>query len=190
MIDKAKEIYLRWINLDLKQREAEKLPSDVDNLSIQLQVPVEIMRHWGLQEELGKDVSGQIIDEEEETRGRPKLPTDERGNYDSSAWLRQRTHKADLNLIKAMGKGNTNALKLYYQLTGQLVEKQEVKFGLNADEINRRNLEADRIYDEWLNKNKGIERGTGQGVENLPETPRLLSKQTCPDTEQEHGKDS
>lgn len=58
------------------------------------------------------------------------------------------------NLLTACASGNAQALKIYHQLTGDLVEKQEVdvKIGLSADEITRRNLEADRQLEQWGKK--------------------------------------
>jgi len=47
-------------------------------------------------------------------------------------------------LYIAASKGNPNSAKILAQMKGWLIEKSEVKIGLSADEIARRNLEADR----------------------------------------------
>ena len=44
----------------------------------------------------------------------------------------------------AINDHNAFAAKTYLQAKGEFVEKAEVKLGLSADEISRRNLEAER----------------------------------------------
>lgn len=67
-------------------------------------------------------------------------------SYNSESFLDERSYKVDKALMTACERGNATALRTYYQLTNRLIEKseQEVKIGLSADEITRRNLEADR----------------------------------------------
>ena len=74
------------------------------------------------------------------------LATMDKKEYDSEAYLRDRTPEADKALLQSMKNGNSSAIKLFYQLLDRLVEKKEekIEIGLSADEIARRNLEADR----------------------------------------------
>ncbi len=65
------------------------------------------------------------------------------------------------NLFR-LSKKNSNAAKVWLQATNNLVEKAEVKIGLTADEIARRNIEADRRI------------RVGHRVESVPEKPPLL----------------
>ena len=83
--------------------------------------------------------------------------------YNSLAFLKSRSRTADENLMRACAEGSPAALKLYKQLTGDLVEKQEVKIVLTADEIARRNLEAERQLK------------VGYRVEEVQDEPPLLS---------------
>ena len=73
-----------------------------------------------------------------------KDPVERKSKEASQGWLKGKGHEINEALIQSCKGGNAQSLKLFFQLTEQLVEKQEVKIGLNADEIARRNLEADR----------------------------------------------
>ena len=63
---------------------------------------------------------------------------------------------------KALG-GTVSAQELFAKLKGRLVEQHEVKIGLSADEIARRNLAAER------------ELQAGHRVEEVQKEPSLLS---------------
>lgn len=89
--------------------------------------------------------------------------------YDSEEGLRSRTEDVDLALLAACKDGNAQALKLYFQLTNRLIEKQEINVGLTADERIRRELQAEREIREWER------RMAGQGTEEVPKEPPLLS---------------
>ena len=83
------------------------------------------------------------------TRPTEEIFTFQEKDYDSDTWLRGRTKEADTALIRSCASGNAASLKLFNQLINRLVEKQEVKIGLTADEIAKRNLEADRRIKEF-----------------------------------------
>ena len=72
------------------------------------------------------------------------------GDYDSEAWLRNRTAEADKALILACKRGSPSALKLLYQLLDRLTEKTEhkVELGLSAAEHIGIAREADRRIQE------------------------------------------
>lgn len=91
-------------------------------------------------------------------------------SYDPEDWLKNRTEEADRALMVACANGNAAALKLFNQLTNRLVEKseQKVEIGLSADEIARRNLEAERRVTEF---------GSGYRVESLSSKPPLLPQE-------------
>jgi len=94
--------------------------------------------------------------------------------YDSKAYLESRSQEVDDNLLKACKKLSPSALKVYYQILGKLIEKSEteVKIGLTADELARRNLEAERRVND-------VGRGAGHRVESVPEKLPLLPDQVC-----------
>ena len=64
-----------------------------------------------------------------------KVPIEE--SYDSQEWLDGKTDKADKALLRACEQGNAQALKIYYQLTQRLIEKQEVTHDFSAADYNR-----------------------------------------------------
>jgi len=86
-------------------------------------------------------------------------------DYASDAYLNDKTEVVDKALISACEDNNAQALKIFYTLNKRLVERTEVKVGLTADELTRRNLEAERQLREG-----------GYRVEEVPKKPALLPK--------------
>jgi len=106
--------------------------------------------------------------------------------YDSEKALEKKLKAIDDSLMERSMAGNTNALKIYYQRLGLLTEKTEVKIGLSADEIARRNLDARRELE-----GQGYVRGEeGQGVEKVQDESSLLHDQLCLDSGQGEAGDS
>ena len=81
--------------------------------------------------------------QEVELGGKPAI-----SHKKTSKWLHAQGETVNEALIGACRQGNAQALKLFFQLTDQLVEKQDIKVGLSADEIAKRNLEADNQLKE------------------------------------------
>ena len=99
-------------------------------------------------------------------------PRTEEGEYDSTAWLKERTPEADEALIKACKSGSPSALKLLYQLLDRLVEKAEQKVEVQFDstELAKRHIENRK----WLRDNGYMgDDGVGQVQ---PVTPLLPDK--------------
>jgi hypothetical protein len=85
-------------------------------------------------------------------------------NYDPEGELFKNYQKVDKALMKACERGSPGALKIFYQLTNRLVEKTEnTNLDLTADDITRRQLEAERRLREL-----------GYRVEDVPDEPTLL----------------
>jgi len=84
-------------------------------------------------------------------------------------------------LVREIQNGKVTANEAFWKLLGEFIEKTEhkVELGLSADEIARRNFEADRQL-----------RDGGYRVEEVSEKPPLLSEQVCVDNKQEHSPDS
>ena len=70
------------------------------------------------------------------------------GEFDSSKFLADKGKEANLGLLTAMRRGDASALRLYYQLQGELDKPPEETKGLNADEIASRVSIALRELDE------------------------------------------
>lgn len=99
-------------------------------------------------------------------------------DYDSEAWLKDRSRVADEALLGACEKGNANALRTYYQLTKRLVEKQEVTHSFNASDIFKAVSEARAELDAGRDVHQ--DQGVGKvpnGLSLLPENLRLSSGQ-------------
>ncbi len=82
-------------------------------------------------------------------------------------------------------EGSVKAAELLLKAKGYLIEKREdkVTIELSADEIARRNLNAER-------ENQDFERGmAGYRVETVQAKPQILSNQLCLYPEQEHSQD-
>ena len=103
-------------------------------------------------------------------------------NYNSVDWLNNRSREADEALIRAVEKGNSAALKLYYQLTGKYIEKAEYehKFTISADELIKRALAANRRARE-LDDRRSPE---------VLEQPALLLDGICVDSGQDKQENS
>ena len=81
---------------------------------------------------------------------------------------------------RVMEKGDHNAAFRFAQIKGWITEKKEIRVGLNADEVARRNLEAERQLREG-----------GYRVGEVQEKPPVLHDELCPPTGQgESGCDS
>lgn len=66
--------------------------------------------------------------------------------------------------VDAMSSGAGKGEKeLAVKMLGMLIERQEVSIGLTADEIARRNFEADRELEEWDRSRRKV----GQGMEKV-----------------------
>lgn len=91
------------------------------------------------------DLKQTVLDAWDKAEGKSPVKT----RQSSQSWLKARGGEINEALIQSCKDGNAQALKLFFQLTEQLVEKQEVKIGLTADEIARRNFEAERELQEW-----------------------------------------
>jgi len=88
------------------------------------------------------------------------------GNEDDLALI-EKIQKMDEAVYNAATVGKVSRMaELWYKRHGLLVDKSEskVKIELSADDVTRRNLEADRELRE-----------SGYRVEKVPEKPRLLS---------------
>lgn len=99
-----------------------------------------------------------------------------RDSYDSQAWLEHRTADADNALLEAIRAGKVGAFELFYKLMDRLKDKTEteIRFGLTADEVSRRNIEAGNRLREG-----------GFTVADVPDVPALLSEDIRSDSESE-----
>ncbi len=105
-----------------------------------------------------------------------------RFEYDSKAYLRSRSQEVDEALLEACKKGNANALKVYKQILGELVEKSPIEVKIyNATD----HFEAYREAEQRVSK---LRRGAQRDI-SLQPRPVLLSKEIRVDTEQEHSQD-
>ena len=108
--------------------------------------------------------------------------------YDSNKWLVGRTPKADQALLRAVQKGNAQAIRTFYQLLNRLTDKSEVevKIGLSAEEHRRIKREGDRRLQGELGERAsrtGSLLGRIQGV-------HILSEEVCLDNQSEHSQES
>lgn len=98
--------------------------------------------------------------------------------YDSQTWLEKRTPDADRALLEAIQNGKVGAFELFYKLLDRLKDKSEteIRFGLTADEVARRNLEAERQLREG-----------GFGVAEVLDESALLSQDIRENQGQQEG---
>lgn len=109
---------------------------------------------------------------------------DKSDDYTAEDWkkyLQSQKLIAAKHLVGEVQQGKVTAIEAFFKLLGEFIEKTEhkVELGLSADEIARRNFEADRQL-----------RDGGYRVAEVSEKPPLLPEQVCVDNKQEHGSDS
>lgn len=84
-----------------------------------------------------------------------KDPKERKVKQASQSWLKDQGHDINEALIQACKSGNAQALKLFFQLTEQLTEKQEITVGLTAEQHSRIDQEADKRIQQL---NRGTDR--------------------------------
>ena len=163
------------------ERERQGLPITVTDIAKHLGVKRKTVTRW--LKELPEYIEGKVQEEEElgkcdiirkvqKSIYSDSLPKTEEGEYDSTAWLKERTPEADEALIMACKSGSPSALKLLYQLLDRLVEKTEQKVDVKVDatELAKRHIENRK----WLRDNGYMgDDGVGQVQ---PVTPLLPDK--------------
>lgn len=113
--------------------------------------------------------------------------TEEEIDADPVLWWKKRRQEIDKAILDSAKKGNAQSQKLAKQLAGELVEKQEIRIGLTADELTRRNLEAERQLRE---AGFNIRRDDGHRMAQVQDESSLLPGQVCLDSESQHGQHS
>ena len=100
----------------------------------------------------------------------PVTAVDENGDevYNSDFFLHKNLQYVDGLLLRGCEKLNPNSLKLFFQRAGVLIERSEVKIGLSAEEVARRNLESIRTLREG-----------GFGVDEMQVKPGILPENVC-----------
>ncbi len=165
MITKLETI--KMLKLTPLQRRDKGLPESLDDVAKAVGKHIVTIRKW--KKEFVDNPFADVIAKTTPTKAvRPSK------NYDSKKTLQGRSEEVDAALFRAVAAGKTEAIKLYKQLVGDLIEKKEVTFGLSADEITRRNLEAER-------RSRDFRDGSGYRVEDLSEGLSVLPKEICED---------
>ncbi len=134
---KAKYAATKILVLDRQERLEKGLPHTDKMIARHVGVTRDTIDRW-------KKEIPQTITEME----KPKVTTDILGDalhdYDSDTWLKENIKKVNKALIKSCDAGSPASLKIYYQLTKQLIEESKITHEISADEVARRNLEAAR----------------------------------------------
>jgi len=103
--------------------------------------------------------------------------------YNSDIWLNEQEMVADESLVKACEKGNSSALRIYYQRTQKLLDKKEetIKYEPSPDEYIRLAQRVVQGLKDSCRETGGVCPICGFG-QALYDAPRL-------DTEREHEED-
>jgi len=153
LVEKRK-MAVEWFGMTPEERLRAGLPPDQTALRRYLKVGSTAMKEWQalFLERKNREIIGRTFEPEEESPDEVQ---------------------AVLEALRKMAIDGKNAFaaKTFLQAKGVFVEKTESKVihELSADEIARRNLEADRELREWR-------RTSGQGMEKVPKEPPLLSQ--------------
>ena len=138
IIATKKKVALEWFGMTDVERFKSGLPLDKQKLARHLKVGGTTIKDWEAKyyaNKIGEELeaSGHLTEEEVIDL-----------NFDPEKWFQETRRERYEALLKACKTGNAQAIKLAAQLANELVEKQEITVGLSADEIARRNLEAER----------------------------------------------
>ncbi len=155
-----------WYNLSETEREARGLPKNKMGMVKYLAVSYPTILTWAKRLDSPKLTDEQIEDSE----------FDENNPLE---WWRKQNLRINKAIVASAIKGNSMSQKLAKQLSGELVEKREVKIGLKSDDYFRIIQEAEQRVRGESDRDRGGE----------TESSLLLSESGVY-SEQEHNKDS
>ena len=143
LIKTKKKVALEWFAMDEVERFKASLPMDKQKLAKHLRVGLTTIKDWESRYYANK------IGENLEEAG--KLPA----VVDEQEYARDEVQEVldALHQMATVGK-SAFAAKTFLQAKGEFVEKSEVKLGLTADEIARRNLGAEQELKQWLKQGR------------------------------------
>jgi len=139
-LEAKRKMAFEWFNMGDTDRFRAGLPLDKQKLARHLRVGKTTIQEW--EQKYYAERLGKQLHEEEVIRKKRTQPKEE--PYDSEKYLNGKTDVVDQALIEACEQNNAQALKIYYQLTKRLIEKQEVTHKLDGDYIARQYFEARR----------------------------------------------
>lgn len=180
-----REIFQRWHMMTKAERIRNGLPIHYKILSQQLGVGGPTLTRWRRELEESGLFTPKGRDGRPKGSKRPReLPQEmlsQLGPVETGFWTEERVEAVNKAILESAQHGNANAQKLAKQLSGELVEKKEIKIVLNADDYFRIRREAQAR----------IQRLTGEGNGDrglLPESALLLPEDGV-HTEHEHDED-
>ena len=134
----TKAEFLEWYELTKPERVARGWPEEQKAMALHLGVSYRTVGFWVSEYARlyqAPDVPAEESEEEAEA--------EEDGVHDSKAWWTKRTLEMDRALYKEAIAGNVRAIELVKKMRGEFDNpKSQGEDGLNADEIQRRNLVA------------------------------------------------
>ena len=147
-----------------KERVRIGEPRSLTDLAEKYGEPVEKFYEWAALTEKSNNLIPEAVREEVE---RTEVESKKEDKVEGDIEVEKKVRKY---LMKACERGNAQACATLLRLMGKLVEKQEVRIGLTADEIARRNRIADLELAEF-------ERGEARpGVAKVSTELSLLPK--------------
>jgi len=159
-----------WYVLTQRQRHAKKLPVTrfelAESMGIEVTQIDAVVHGWRLE-------NPDFKHEQSEKEVKLEDFEDTTGDFDIKKYLNAHKKQIADDLIKACGNNNATALRLYNQLTGDLVERPEIEvnLGFNAKQI---------IHEQQ----RARQRAEDEGMVTVPAEPRILLEEVCQDTEQ------
>lgn len=128
-LEKKKAIVLDWLEIP----QPKRVPRNPKDLAKQLDIDIQLIKEWTTEAKVEKQM----------LRVETKVQERKEKAYNSKDYFLSKKKELDEGMVKAVGRGNAQMAKLIKQLTGELVEKQEVTHkGLSADDISRLSKKA------------------------------------------------
>ena len=154
-----RDLAFQWLNLGREERIASNLPTNQKDFAYSIGIGTTKMKEYR-REFFALNMKGRIDHSYNNGEGQNNAEI----SGDERLALARKVY------TDAMRQGASAKDKdLAVRMLGMLIDRQEVKVGLSADEIARRNTEAERELEEWHR------RKAGQGVEEVQEGHPLLS---------------
>ena len=142
-----KALYFNWLEMNKAERQSKGLDFGRKDLAVQYNLAATTLVKWekeyygGMRakEALAEDLV--VIRKDAELKAKAQIEAETPPKTEEEEWEDFKEH-----LRKQAMKPNASApvMTLYANLEGKLIDKKEIKIGLSADDIARRNLIADR----------------------------------------------
>jgi len=177
VFNEERAAYFAWKRFDQPYRLKCGLPLTKGEYAKFHNMPLSQIKKWDNSMNSAVNAMKPKIEEEIKEPGVKEIA------YNQETFLENRSKEADEALMEACKRGNASALKVYFQLTGRLIEKTEnTNIDLGADDYRRIKTEAEQKASDFEAEYEG------KG-DVLPESS-IFRQDVLQDNQSEHSEDN